>query len=395
MQPNGASQLNSSVICLTQLEKMPNMKRKFPLLLIGVVLLLNSSIVFPCTSFVLKNGKDLLFGHNLDWHIGIGLLMINKKNVEKTALMDSLENPANWISKYGSITFNQVGRDLPYGGMNETGLVIEQMTLPNTQYPSKNYRNSISACQWIQYQLDNCATIDEVINTDKSIRIVDKISFFHFLVCDKFGNAAVIEFSNGIMVVKKGDELPVTVLANSPYHESISGFKTKANTTYDRSLYNFCTAASMIEKYSKKIVKDDISYSFTILKSVAQGHFTKWSIVYDIQKLKVYFKVFESPTLTNTQIEYLKDEGFAKTKIVDLNKIDFSCSSPCLIMDLELDQEGLVNSYFQEYSTNINKEFISKAFDYFWRLGVPIQISDGELISLAKYPESFKCTNNR
>jgi len=197
------------------------------------------------------------------------------------------------------------------------------------------------------------------------------------------------------MVVKKGDELPVTVLANSPYHESISGFKTKANTTYDRSLYNFCTAASMIENYSKNNVKDDISYSFTILKSVAQGHFTKWSIVYDIQKLKVYFKVFESPTLTKTQIVYLKDEGFAKTKIVDLKKIDFSCSSPCLIMDLELDQEGLVNSYFQEYSTNINKEFISKAFDYFWRLGVPIQISDGELISLAKYPESFKCTNNR
>jgi hypothetical protein len=99
--------------------------------------------------------------------------------------------------------------------------------------------------------------------------------------------------------------------------------------------------------------------------------------------------------LTETQITYLKDEGFAKTKIVDLNKIDFTCSSPCLVMDLELDQEGLVNSYFQVYTTNTNKEYISKAFDYFWRLGIPIQVSDEELNYLAKYPESFKCINNK
>ncbi len=168
------------------------MKKKLLLLIIGITLSFNSSIVFPCTSFVLKNNNSLLLGHNLDWHIGIGLFMTNKRNVEKTALMDSLENPAKWISKYGSITFNQVGRDLPYGGMNETGLVIEQMSLPGTQYPSKDNRNSISACQWIQYQLDNCSTIQEVISTDKVIRIVDRNSKFHFLICDKFGNSAVI-----------------------------------------------------------------------------------------------------------------------------------------------------------------------------------------------------------
>ena len=371
------------------------MKRNLLLLFIVVTLSLNYTVVFPCTSFVLKNNNSLLLGHNLDWHIGIGLFMTNKRNVEKTALMDSLENPAKWVSKYGSITFNQVGRDLPYGGMNENGLVIEQMSLPNTQYPSKDNRNSISACQWIQYQLDNSSTIQEVISTDEVIRIVDRYSKFHFLICDSSGNSAVIEFINGKMIIKTNELLPLTALANSPYDESISAYKTKSNTDFNRSLYNFCTAASMIDNYSKNDVKDDISYSFNMLKSVAQGHFTKWSIVYDIKNLKVYFKVFESPTLTETQIIYLKDEGFANTKIVDLSKIDFTCSSPSLVMDLELDQEGLVNSYFQGYTTNINKEYISKAFDYFWRLGVPIQLSDEELNYLAKYPESFQCINNK
>ncbi len=251
------------------------MKRKLLLLIIGISLSLNSSIVFPCTSFILKNRNSLLLGHNLDWHIGIGLLMTNKRNVEKTALMDSLENPAKWVSKFGSITFNQVGRGLPYGGMNEKGLVVEQMTLDQTKYPGRDSRQSISACQWIQYQLDNCSTIQEVISTDKEIRIVDRLSKFHFLICDSSGNSAVIEFINGKMIIRTDDLLPVPALANSLYDISISAYKTKMNTEFNRSLYNFCTAASMIDNYSENNVKDDISYSFNILKSVAQGLFYK------------------------------------------------------------------------------------------------------------------------
>jgi penicillin V acylase-like amidase (Ntn superfamily) len=364
---------------------------KISLLLIAIISFCNYSLVLPCTTFVLKNDRSLLFGRNLDWQVGTGLLIVNKKNVEKTALIDSAANPIKWISKYGSITFNQVGRDLPYGGMNETGLVVEQMTLASTKYPAKDGRNSIQACQWIQYQLDNCSTIGEVINTNKNLRIVDKISFLHFLICDRSGNIAAIEFLNGVMTVKTGVQLPVAVLANSTYDESISAYKSNANTSFDGSLHHFCTAAKMVEDYSTDKVKDDVAYSFDILKAVSESHSTKWSIVYDIKNMRVYFKVFETPTLTETQIIFLKDEGLVKTKMVDFNQIDFSNTSPCLVMDLELDKDGLVNSYFQNYTTSINKEYISKAFDYFWRLGIPIHISDEELNYLAKYPESFKC----
>lgn len=197
------------------------------------------------------------------------------------------------------------------------------------------------------------------------------------------------------MMVKTDKGLPITALANSTYEESISTFDQKANTDYNRSLYNFCTAADMIKKYSSNDVKDDVEYSFDILKFVAQGHSTKWSIVYDINNLKVYYKIFETPTLTNTQIIFLKEEGVAKTKIVDLKECDFICSSPSLVMDLELEKEGLVNSSFIKYATSINKEYISKAFDYFGRLGIPIHISDEELNYLAKYPESFRCIDSK
>jgi penicillin V acylase-like amidase (Ntn superfamily) len=361
------------------------------LIVIVVLLLANSSLIFPCTTFVLKNSRSLLFGRNLDWYIGTGLLIVNKENIEKTALIDSSENPVKWISKYGSITFNQVGRDLPYGGMNEMGLVVEHMSLPKTKYPGKDNRPAIQACQWIQYQLDNCATIEEIIETDKFLRIVDKISLFHFLICDRFGNVAVIEFLDGKMSVKTGKDLPLTVLANSIYGESLTTFTTKANTSNDRSLYNFCTAGNMIQNYSGNDTTDDIAYSFNILKSVAQGPSTKWSIVYDIKNMKIYFKVFETPTLVKDQIIFLKEKEIVKTKVIDLSQIDFSCSSPSLLIDLESDNTGLINNLLEEYSTEINKKYILKAFDYFERLGVPIQVSDEDLNYLAKYPESFNC----
>ncbi len=322
-------------------------------------------------------------------------MIVNKKNVRKTALVDSLEKPIQWVSRYGSITFNQVGRGFPYGGMNETGLVVEQMTFDLTRYPAKDSRHPISACQWIQYQLDNCSTIEEVIATDKMIRIKDQTSKFHFLVCDSRGEGAVIEFINGKMHVVSGEEFKVPVLANSPYDESVSAYQNQINTDYNRSLYNFSTAARMIDNYYHSKVKDEIKYSFEILKEVSQGNFTKWSIVYDIKNLKIHFKVYESPKLTKTQILYTEERDAVKRKTVDLNQVDFSCKKPSLVMGLELEKEGQVNQYFEDYSTSLNKQYIEKAFDYFWRLGVPIQLTDKELNDLAKYPESFHCLENK
>jgi choloylglycine hydrolase len=47
------------------------------------------------------------------------------------------EKPLTWVATYGSVSFNQNGRELPCGGINEAGLVIEQMMheSPKSRYP--------------------------------------------------------------------------------------------------------------------------------------------------------------------------------------------------------------------------------------------------------------------
>jgi len=367
-------------------------RKKNPFLIILILLITFAySSVYPCTTFIFRFGNHLYFGRNLDWISGTGLIMTNQRNLNKVALIDSSEKPMKWISKYGSITFNQVGKDLPYGGINEAGLVVEHMTLEKTIYPSKDDRCAIGSCQWIQFQLDNYSTVEEIIKSDELIRIVDATSKFHFLVCDRFGNAAVIEFIDGKMVYYTGKDLPNEALANSTYAESIQCFVNHSNTQSDRSLYNFTTAAQMIIERDSSFIDAPVDYAFRTLKSVSQGLGTKWSIVYDITEMRLYMKVFETPTIVGEQKIFLKQPGETKTKLVDIKDFNLDCTQVSKVLDIEYDGEGKMNHNFIFYTTDINKEFISKAFTFFKNWGIGINLKQEEINYLAEYPESFKC----
>jgi len=357
-----------------------------------VVMIFSSPLAYPCTTFVSHNGNSLVFGRNLDWITGTGLVMVNPRNLEKVALVDPSEKPVKWISKFGSITFNQVGRDLPYGGMNESGLVVEHMTLDKTVYPSKDNRYAIGACQWIQFQLDNYSTVEEVMSSDTLLRIVDAGSTFHFLICDRFGHAAAIEFLDGKMICHAGQDLPVRVLANSTYEESMSCYNNNGDIQSNRSLYNFCTAARQTNNPDSAAHDSTVDYAFRALHAVSQGLGTKWSIVYDITNMKIYFQVFETPTIVGDNKIFLKQPPYEPiTKVVDFKGLGFDCSDAAKVLDLDCNHEGAVNQYLVNYSTSINKEFISKAFTFFKGWGINIVLKDEEMEYLAKYPESFKC----
>src|SRR6185436_5175860 len=95
----------------------------------------------------------------------------NLRGLFKTSMQTSDGKTISWVSKYGSITFNQYGKEFPTAGMNEKGLVVELMWLDGTHYPQKDQRPSVDVLQWIQYELDNSATVEQVIKTDATLRI--------------------------------------------------------------------------------------------------------------------------------------------------------------------------------------------------------------------------------
>jgi hypothetical protein len=128
---------------------------------------------------------------------------------------------------------------------------------------------------------------------------------------------------------------------------------------------------------------------------VSQVLFTKWSIVYDITNMRIYFKVFETPVIDGDKKIFMKQPPYDPiTKVIDFNKLDFNCSDMVKVFDINSNYDKIVNQYFIPYSTAINKEFIDKAFTFYKGWGLNIELKDDELNSLAKYPETFKCVTN-
>jgi len=173
-----------------------------------------------CTTFNIVHGDRNVFGRNYDWGVGEALVVINKRGVSKTSLKIQRETgkPVTWTSKYGSVTFNQTGREFCQGGINEAGLVVATMALDETEFPAPDSRPYLHKLQWRQYLLDKFSTVEQVIASDARVRISKaRAPNNHILVSDRTGDCAAIEFINGKMIVHTREALPVRALANNTY----------------------------------------------------------------------------------------------------------------------------------------------------------------------------------
>ena len=354
------------------------MKRKLlaGLLAVLIVTFLSVQQTFACTTFCLKNKGEVLFGKNYDWMVGEGLVFVNKRGVSKTASIEGETNPARWVSKFGSITFNQYGRENPSGGLNEAGLVIELMWLDETRYPAADSRPALDVLEWIQYHLDTAATVAEVIANSEKTRITSRVQL-HYLVNDKAGNSATIEFLNGKLVAHHGNTLPVSTLTNDTYEKSLNYAKATAveNARGNGSLERFARAAGKTSEFSKTehSEAEAVNYAFDILSNVAQRGYTQWSIVYDQKRHKIHFRTLQSP----------------QVKTVDAKAFDYSCGTSVRIFDMNAKAEGNVTAKFSDYTRKANRDLIERSFNGtdFLRY-LPGAVRD----QLASYPEEFVCS---
>jgi len=338
-----------------------------------IVVFLHVTIIHACTTFFINKNGQMIFGRNYDWVTDAGMICTNLKGLFKTSLQTESGETISWASQYGSITFNQYGKEFPTGGMNEKGLVVELMWLDETKYPSADKRPAIGVLQWIQYQLDNCTTIDEVIATDKKLRISPTgTTPLHYLIADANGHAATIEFLNGKMVVHKGNDLTVPVLTNNIYDESVKAYKN-STANGNNSLERFSEACSMIQKLNtSNITKPLTDYAFDILGEVAQGDYTKWSIVYDIKNKTIYFK-------TNR---------FKQVKSVSFSAFDFNCTATSKVWDMNQTANGTINNLFQNFNSDINKRIVETAAK---ESQSQVTISQKNIDRLWKYTSEIKC----
>src|SRR5215470_19848104 len=274
-----------------------------------------------CTTLCLRQDGRVVFGKNYDFGFDDGLLIVNKRGVARSADGDADKHAARWVSRFGSVTFNQFGRDQPMGGMNEAGLVIELMWAEGSRYPAPDTRAAVDCLEWIQYQLDNSATVAEVLSSDHQIRIESSVPL-HYLVADRGGNVATIEFIEGALVAHTGTKLPVAALTNDFYSDSLR-FLDKVRSALpgdESSLARFARAADRVLRFRSG---DPVAYAFAALDDAHSSN-TQWSIVYELDRGIIHFRTRSNPNV----------------RTLSLSELDFSCTAPVTVLDLKAGAAG-------------------------------------------------------
>jgi len=136
------------------------------------------------------------------------------------------DHPITWTSKYGSVVASFYDA-ATVDGMNEPGLVGNVLYLAESDFgdPAKTEKPTISIGAWLQYFLDNYATVKEAVEAmkDAPFTVVAPLlpngrpASAHLSLSDPTGDSAVLEYLDGKLVIHHGPQY--RVMTNSPIYE--------------------------------------------------------------------------------------------------------------------------------------------------------------------------------
>lgn len=335
--------------------------------LAAAILLLAAPPAFPCSAFLQEGPSGPVVGKSYDWSDERGLAIVNKRGMAKRALVLSpADEPAAWRSRLASLTFNQYGRELPNGGMNEAGLVVEVLVLEDTEPEPPDDRPVVTELGLVQYLLDQAETTGEAVALARQVRVVTAYAPIHYFVCDAGGACAVLELIGGRLVVSTGAELPVRAVTNSSYAESVGALGRGGGD--QSSLGRFARVAQQLRAPAQPGAP--VTGALAILDSVRFRSFTKWHVVYEPAARRVHFRTRKHPAL----------------KTVSLDRFPPGCGQPVQVLDLASGASGDVTGRFVPYRPETNRALVEATLKPL-RAALPPGIAR----RVAEHPERSTC----
>lgn len=312
-----------------------------------------------CTR-VVYSGKDgiVATGRSMDWKTDMhSNIWIFPRGMERNGETGS--NSLTWTSRYGSVVtsaFEIASTD----GMNEKGLVANLLWLPETEYPVRDKNKpGLTITAWVQYMLDNFATVDEAVNfiDEDTFQVVSdmmpdgsRLATLHLSISDATGDCAIFEYIGKKLTIYHSKEYKV--LTNSPtynkqlalneYWNSIGGLTFLPGT--NRASDRFARASFYVNALPET---DDLRIAvasvFSVIRNTSVPYgistpdapeisTTQWRTVSDSKDL-IYF--YESSLTPNTFW-------------VNLREVDLSEGAPVLKL-------SIANG--ETYHGNATKEF--------------------------------------
>lgn len=302
---------------------------------------------YACSAFVLKANDKIILGKNFDWTFGEGILIKNLRGIEKYAYFTHDGIVAHWTSKYGSVTFNQNGKEMPYGGMNEMGLAIEMLWLETTQYNIDEAKNYVNELEWIQFQLDNYSSINQVVDNLDNIKIYPIKGKVHYILADRSGESVVIEYLNGKALVYRSKKEFCQVITNNSVDYSNqykNSMESKKNNTSLPLYRYYLLDQSLKNNISQSNCNEDFAFNLLSSVSIPKGDFkTRWSIVYNIHSNSISF-------FSNTN-----------KKIKSINLSDLNFAEILAYFNINQDDNILLNGKLLSFTETENQKFVSNS----------------------------------
>lgn len=173
---------------------------------------------------------------------------------------------------------------LPFDGMNEAGLCVSLLAVPEAQPPYEDGRVMLNTTTAIRLMLDKAATVAEAVEliSDYNLYFSGDVQC-HYLVSDATGDAAVIEFWQGVLHTVRSPE-PYEIATNFVMADGVNlgeGFNE-----FER----FDTIETSLSA-SGGIIGTDAAMA--LLSKVAIPDRTRWSVVYDTAALTARIAVEE------------------------------------------------------------------------------------------------------
>lgn len=277
---------------------------------------------------------------------------------------DGVEAKLKWTSKYGSViaaAFDIFGVD----GLNEAGLAGHILWLTESDYGSYDpSRPALNQSLWLQYFLDNHATIAEAVawveeNQTQVFPIVDPASgekpVLHLALEDSTGDSAIFEYIGGKVKIHHGREY--TVMTNSPTYdqqlellkqlESFGGSKPLPGSTLASD--RFARASYYVSRLAEpKTQLEAIAAMLSVIRNAAQpfripdpgkpeASQTIWQVVIDLTNKRYVFESTIRPNIV----------------WVDFADLDFQAGTPELRLDLASEltlQNGIAGNVSQKFT---------------------------------------------
>ncbi|WP_309238781.1 carcinine hydrolase/isopenicillin-N N-acyltransferase family protein [Actinoplanes aureus] len=157
---------------------------------------------------------------------------------------------------------------LPFDGMNDQGLVVGMAADESGRAEHRPGRPTVGSVRILRLMLDRSATVDQALTLlDRFNLDFDDGPPLHYLIADRSGASAVVEFVDGKRVVTRG---------GTRWHALTNFRLAGADAAVKQADRRYATARAALDERAGVLNRQQ---AFDVLRAVAQPH-TQWSITY-------------------------------------------------------------------------------------------------------------------